>query len=81
MALFKYSTNAKEKYPSYQDFDKAKYLVKEIYTSGDKMKAIKTENFCSKQWMCWLEYMQVNHFDKKFSECTIQGFNTLYIGT
>jgi hypothetical protein len=49
MALFKYSTNAKEKYPSYQDFDKAKYLVKEIYTSGDKMKAIKTKHVCSKQ--------------------------------
>ena len=45
MTLFKYSTNAKEKYPSYQDFDKAKYLAKEIYTSGDKMKAIKTKFF------------------------------------
>jgi hypothetical protein len=36
------------------------------------MKTIKMEKFCSKQWMCW--HMQVNHFDKKISECTIQGF-------
>jgi hypothetical protein len=49
MALFKNFTKAKEKFPTYQDFDKAKYLVKEIYTSGDKMKTIKMENFCSKQ--------------------------------